>query len=62
VITHGALDFFAMLMLPDLDVLSLGRPGMPYPALALLGLALIFLVPVALWVWYPRARLTTTSR
>jgi membrane protease YdiL (CAAX protease family) len=49
ILVHGAIDFLAKLMLPDLDVLALGRPEISYPAGILLGLALILLTPLLLW-------------
>lgn len=49
ILVHGAIDFAGALMLPDLDVLSLGRPTIPYPPVMLIGLALILLTPAALW-------------
>ncbi len=49
ILVHGAIGFLAALMLPDIDVVSLGRPAVPYPAMLLLGLGLILLVPSVLW-------------
>lgn len=48
-LVHGTMDFTSLLITPDLDVVSLGRPEVPYPALLLLGLALILLTPNLLW-------------
>jgi len=56
VIVHGAMDFLGALMLPDLDVLSLGRPSIPYPVFMYLGLALIVLPPIVLWLFYPQLK------
>jgi membrane protease YdiL (CAAX protease family) len=54
ILIHGAMDYLGMLMLPDLDVISLGRPEIPFPAMLFLGLALILVTPVVLWRFYPR--------
>lgn len=56
VLIHGAMDFFAAIMLPDLDVTGLGQPQLPYPALGFLGFALLLLVPLVLWKFYPSKR------
>jgi protein-S-isoprenylcysteine O-methyltransferase Ste14/membrane protease YdiL (CAAX protease family) len=50
VIVHGLIDFSAVLLMPSLDVASLGYPAIPRPAWMLLGLALILLLPLLLWV------------
>lgn len=59
---HGAMDYLGMLMMPHLDVISLGRPEVPHPAFLLLGFALILLAPVVLWRFYPRAAWLNTNR
>lgn len=56
ILVHGAMDFTGALMLPDLDVLSLGRPAVPYPAAMLIGLVLIILTPAALWQLEPLSK------
>ncbi len=61
IIMHGAMDYGALLMTPDIDVLSLGRPEIPYPAVLLLGLALILVTPLVLWKFYPKARWFASS-
>ena len=58
VLVHGAIDFLATLMLSSLDVISLGRPEVPYPLLLALGLALILFTPLVLW----RGRWDANSR
>lgn len=56
IVVHGAMDLAAALMLPDPDVLSLGRPVIPYPAVMFLGLGLILLAPIALWQLEPLSK------
>ncbi len=53
-LVHGAMDFTSLLITPDLDVASLGRPEVPHPALLLVGLALILLTPILLWRFSPK--------
>jgi membrane protease YdiL (CAAX protease family) len=55
ILVHGLVDFTALLLLPNLDVVSLGRPNIPHPAWMTLGLALIIAVPIYLWLIHPRA-------
>lgn len=54
ILVHGLMDILALLMLPGVDVLSLGRPKVPYPALLWAGLLLLILTPLYLWLLYPR--------
>ena len=59
IIVHGSMDVIAGLMLPDLDILQLGRPAISSPLMLIAGYALILIVPIYLWKFY---RPTTFSR
>jgi membrane protease YdiL (CAAX protease family) len=50
IITHALVDFFGFQMLPDANVVDLGRPEIPHPFLLLAGLGLIAAVPLFLWL------------
>jgi len=54
ILVHGLMDISAVLLLPDTDVLSLGRPQIPHPALLWSGLALLAFTPLYLWIIHPR--------
>lgn len=54
VVVHGLMDITSAAMLPDNDVLGLGRPQIPYPGLLVVGYLLILLVPLYLWKIHPR--------
>jgi membrane protease YdiL (CAAX protease family) len=56
IIMHGLIDVLASLMLPDLDILKLGRPVISSPLMLIVGYALILIVPIYLWKFYhPRS-------
>lgn len=55
VVLHGLIDLQAKLMLPTLDLETLGQPGIVSRPLLLLGYALLIGVPVYLWKFHPRA-------
>jgi membrane protease YdiL (CAAX protease family) len=50
---HGLIDFSALLLLPDLNVTSLGRPDVASPLGLFIGLALIAFTPLYLWKIHP---------
>jgi protein-S-isoprenylcysteine O-methyltransferase Ste14/membrane protease YdiL (CAAX protease family) len=55
IVTHGAIDFFAVLLMPTLDVTSLvGKDIFTHPTWMAAGLVLILFVPLYLWLLYPR--------
>jgi membrane protease YdiL (CAAX protease family) len=54
VVVHGLMDITSAAMLPDSDVLGLGRPQIPYPGLVVVGYLLILLGPLYLWKIHPR--------
>ncbi len=56
ILVHGLMDFAGTLLLPNTDVLSLGRPNIPHPSWMILGLVLIVAPPIYLWLFYPRAK------
>jgi membrane protease YdiL (CAAX protease family) len=53
ILSHGLMDFAGAQMLPDTDVLALGRPAIIYSFLMVLGPGLLLIVPVYLWKIYP---------
>ncbi len=53
-IVHGWMDIASLWLLPDGDVLGLGRPQLPHPGWLFLGLALIAAVPLYLWLLHSR--------
>ena len=55
ILVHGLMDFTGMLLLPDIDVVNLGRPNIPHPSWMILGLVLIIASPIYLWL-FPRAK------
>jgi membrane protease YdiL (CAAX protease family) len=55
ILVHGLIDFSAARLMPDVDVLSLGRPDVPRPLWLILGLGLILAVPILLWKGFPRS-------
>jgi membrane protease YdiL (CAAX protease family) len=59
IVVHGLMDVIAMLMLPDMDILQLGRPNLISPLMLIVGYALIFIVPIYLWKFY---RVNTLTR
>lgn len=56
IIIHGLIDLQAVLMLPSLDLATLGQPAIVSRPLLLLGYALLIAPPVYLWRFYPQAR------
>ena len=50
---HGLIDFSALLLLPDLNVTSLGRLDVAIPLGLFIGLALIAFTPLYLWKIHP---------
>jgi membrane protease YdiL (CAAX protease family) len=52
IIVHGLMDTVASLMLPDMDILQLGRPMITSPLMLVAGYALILIVPIYLWKFY----------
>lgn len=62
IFVHGLMDFTAVQMLPDTDVLGLGRPDIAHPALLFLGLGLILAVPLYLWLVHPRLNVEGRKR
>jgi len=56
ILVHGLMDFAATLLLPNTDVLSLGRPDIAHLAWMMLGLVLIIAPPVYLWLLHPGAK------
>jgi protein-S-isoprenylcysteine O-methyltransferase Ste14 len=50
---HGLIDFSALLLLPDINLVALGRPDIPHPTVLALGLALIAFTPLYLWKVHP---------
>ena len=54
IITHALVDFFAFQMLPDINVVDLGRPEVPHPFLLLAGLGLIAATPLFLWLGHDK--------
>ena len=61
ILVHGLIDFSALLILPDLDVLGLGRPQIPHPLWLGIGLLLIALSPIYLWKIYSLVIRKSTS-
>jgi membrane protease YdiL (CAAX protease family) len=53
ILVHGAIDLAAAQMMPDTDVLALGRPGILHPLWMVLGLGLLLFVPLYLWKIHP---------
>lgn len=54
ILVHGLMDFAGILLLPSTDVVGLGRPNIPHPSWMVMGLGLIFAVPMYLWKIHPR--------
>lgn len=56
ILLHGMMDFAGALLLPDVNVVSigLGHPNISHPAWMIFGLVLIIVPPIYLWVGYPR--------
>jgi membrane protease YdiL (CAAX protease family) len=52
IIIHGLMDVIAAIMLPDIDILQLGRPNLTSPLMLIAGYALILIVPIYLWKFY----------
>lgn len=53
ILVHGAMDFSALLLLPDLDVLALGRPAIRSEFALAAGLLMIAAIPFYLWFVHP---------
>ena len=58
IVVHGWMDVIATIMLPDMDILQLGRPTLSSPAMLIAGYALILITPIYLWKFYPVNTLT----
>ena len=56
ILVHGLMDFTGALLLPDIDVASLGRPNITNPFWIIFGLVLIITPPITLWLFHPRAK------
>jgi membrane protease YdiL (CAAX protease family) len=54
ILAHGMMDFAGTLLLPNTDVLSLGRPNIVHPFWMILGLILIIAPPIYLWLFHSR--------
>jgi membrane protease YdiL (CAAX protease family) len=52
IIVHGLMDVIATIMLPDVDILQLGRPNLTSPLLLVAGYTFILIVPIYLWKFY----------
>jgi membrane protease YdiL (CAAX protease family) len=57
ILVHGLVDFVNTLMIPDVNT----PVGIHSGWMLFVGLALILIVPVYLWIIYPRASKTTTQ-
>jgi membrane protease YdiL (CAAX protease family) len=55
IIIHGLWDLQTVLQLSisNAQILAIGRPDIPYPLLAIIGLGLMVFVPIFLWKLYP---------
>jgi protein-S-isoprenylcysteine O-methyltransferase Ste14/membrane protease YdiL (CAAX protease family) len=55
IVVHGLMDLQAALLVSDsnVEIISQGRPEIPYPALLVLGLVLLVLLPIYLWKLHP---------
>jgi membrane protease YdiL (CAAX protease family) len=58
IIVHGLMDVIAAIMLPDIDILQLGRPNLTSPLMLIVGYALILIIPIYLWKFYHANTLT----
>lgn len=58
ILVHGLMDFTGALLLPDIDVVSLGRPNITNLTWMIFGLVLIIAPPVTLWLSHPRVKNT----
>lgn len=58
IIVHGLLDVISSLMLPDMNLLQLGRPQFTSPFMLIAGYGLILSVPIYLWKIYDVIALT----
>jgi membrane protease YdiL (CAAX protease family) len=56
ILAHGLMDFAGTLLLPNTDVLSLGRPNIAHPSWMIFGLVLIIAPPIYLWLFHPRTK------
>jgi membrane protease YdiL (CAAX protease family) len=56
ILVHGMMDFAGALLLPDVNVVSIGfgHPNILHPAWMIFGLVLIIAPPIYLWVGYAR--------
>ncbi len=52
IIVHGLMDVIATIMLPDVDILQLGRPNLTSPLMLVAGYTFILIVPIYLWKFY----------
>ena len=52
IVVHGLMDVIATLMLPEMDILQLGRPTLSSPVMLIAGYALILIIPIYLWKFY----------
>ncbi len=56
ILAHGLMDFAGTLLLPNTDVLSLGRPNIVHLSWMVFGLILIIAPPIYLWLFHPRVK------
>jgi membrane protease YdiL (CAAX protease family) len=56
ILVHGLVDFTASMLLPNADVLSLGRPNIAHLSWMIFGLVLIIASPIYLWLFYPHLK------
>jgi len=56
ILVHGLMDFAGTLLLPNTDVVSLGRPNIANLSWMIFGLVLIIAPPIYLWLFHPRAK------
>jgi membrane protease YdiL (CAAX protease family) len=56
IFVHGLMDFAGWLLLPNTDVVGLGRPDITHPTWMIFGLVLIIAPPITLWLFHPREK------
>jgi membrane protease YdiL (CAAX protease family) len=56
ILVHGLMDFAGMLLLPNTDVVNLGRLNIAHLSWMIFGLVLIIAPPIYLWLFHPRAK------
>jgi membrane protease YdiL (CAAX protease family) len=56
ILALGLMDFAGMLLLPNTDVVSLGRPNIAHLSWMGFGLVLIVAPPIYLWLFHSRIK------